>query len=81
MANTVMVMTGTIRKLKATEGFGFIRGEDGTDRFFHKSSVVGGVEVFDELAEGQRVSFVHQDGQKDKRTGELKGPRAIDVRV
>lgn len=73
-------MTGTIRKLKKTEGFGFIRGEDGTDRFFHKTAVAAGTN-FDVLNEGQRVTFEHREGNRDKETGQQKGPRAVQVEL
>lgn len=37
-------------------GFGFIRGEDGTDRFFHANGVAG-AKTFDQLVEGLAVEF------------------------
>jgi CspA family cold shock protein len=64
-------MDGTIKKVMAEKGFGFIRGKDGVERFFHHSAVksAGGI---DALREGQAVTFEHADGNK--------GPRAADVR-
>ncbi len=61
---------GTIKRL-TDKGFGFI--EDGSDKdmFFHSSAVEGA--SFDELQEGQRVSFNVGQGPK--------GPRAENVRV
>ena len=63
-------MTGTITKMTRDRGFGFIRGEDGADYFFHKSELRGGL-TFEQLNEGQRVSF--QTRESDK------GPRAADI--
>ena len=61
---------GTIRK-KTDRGFGFIRTERGKDLFFHRSALEG-VE-FDELREGQAVSFEEGEGRS--------GPQAENVRV
>lgn len=67
-------MTGVVRKKKDTEGFGFVKGEDGQDRFFHKTSLVAGEwEAIEETV--TQVTFDHQDGQNGK------GPRAVNVRV
>ncbi len=52
---------GTIKKL-TDKGFGFITRENGTDLFFHKSSLQG--VDFDDLQEGQRVSYTEGRGQK-----------------
>lgn len=42
---------GTIKKLVADKGFGFIKTEKGPDVFFHQSIVADG--EFDNLAVGQ----------------------------
>ncbi len=60
---------GTIKKLIADKGFGFIKGDNG-ELFFHRSSVEGA--NFEDLREGQTVEF--QEGQGPK------GPRAEGVR-
>lgn len=60
---------GTIKRL-TDKGFGFISSESGNDLFFHMSSVEG--VRFDELREGQKVSFNEGRGPK--------GPRAENVR-
>lgn len=65
-------MNGTIARLVRDKGFGFIRGEDGQDRFFHRSGV-GGSTRFEDLDENMRVSFEHEESGK--------GPRATDVRA
>ena len=60
---------GTIKRL-TDKGFGFIDSGDGKDIFFHSSSVVDS--SFDELREGQKVSFDVGEGPK--------GPRAENVK-
>ena len=66
-------MNGTVVRLNDDKGFGFIRGEDGADRFFHSSGLQPGTRRFEELRIGDPVEFTHTDGPK--------GPRAEDVRV
>ena len=63
---------GSIKKLVAEKGFGFISG-DRDELFFHRSSVVDG--SFDSLREGQQVEYQIDQGDRGK------GPRAKDVRV
>jgi len=59
---------GTIKKLVYDKGFGFIAG-DNNELFFHQSEVQ---EVsFDDLREGQSVTFTEGNGPK--------GPRAENV--
>lgn len=60
---------GTIKTL-SDRGFGFIRGENGTEYFFHRSAVEG--VAFEQLREGQPVEFEVEPSQR--------GPRARDVR-
>ncbi len=56
-------MTGTIKRLKAEKGFGFITGEGlQKDLFFHSNSLVG--VTFDELKEGDAVSFETEQSPK-----------------
>ena len=62
---------GTIKKLIAAKGFGFIGIEDGDDVFFHTSAIENA--SFEELQEGQSVEFELVDGPK--------GPRAEGIRV
>jgi cold shock protein len=61
---------GTIKRL-TDKGFGFIANEKGKDLFFHMSAVEGC--RFEELREGQAVTFNEGVGPK--------GPRAENVRV
>lgn len=62
-------MTGVVKRLVIEKGFGFIRTPDGVERFFHRSAVVD--DQFDDLREGQSVSFEEESSQK--------GPRASHV--
>ena len=61
---------GTIKRL-TDKGFGFIDTGSDSDMFFHMSAVEGC--TFEELQEGQKVSFTAGQGPK--------GPRAENVRV
>lgn len=61
---------GTIKKI-TDKGFGFISTGNGQDMFFHSSSIEGA--RFDELREGQSVTFTEGRGPK--------GPRAENVRL
>ena len=60
---------GTIKRL-TDKGFGFIDVGGGKDIFFHSSALQG--VTFDELEEGQRVSYTAGQGPK--------GPRAENVK-
>ncbi|MEK7615730.1 MAG: cold shock domain-containing protein [Patescibacteria group bacterium] len=56
-------MTGTIKKLVTDKGFGFIASEElPKDVFFHSNSCVG--VTFDELKEGETVTFETADSPK-----------------
>ena len=52
---------GTIKRL-TDRGFGFINTGTEKDLFFHSSSVQGG--SFDDLKEGQKVSYTEGKGPK-----------------
>ena len=61
---------GTIKKLIANKGFGFIEGEKG-EIFFHHSALEG--TTIEALSEGQQVEYEEGRGPK--------GPRAENVRL
>jgi CspA family cold shock protein len=63
------VSEGTIKRL-TDRGFGFIATGSGRDLFFHMSAVEG--VTFEELREGQRVSYTEGVGPK--------GPNAESVK-
>ncbi|HSC25802.1 MAG TPA: cold shock domain-containing protein [Vicinamibacterales bacterium] len=60
---------GTIKRLVSGKGFGFVAGDDGSEYFFHQSACSG--VSFDDLREGQAVTFEKGQGPK--------GPRAEQV--
>jgi len=64
--------TGTIAKIIDDKGFGFITPASGGDKdlFFHARSVVGDV-IFDDMREGDAVTYEVEDGPK--------GLAAVDV--
>ncbi len=66
----LIMAEGTIKRL-TDKGFGFIDVGRDKDLFFHSSSLEG--VSFDELQEGQRVTFTEAQGQK--------GPCAENVHV
>jgi CspA family cold shock protein len=61
---------GTIKKL-TDKGFGFIKTSGSKDLFFHSNSLQG--VSFEELSEGQKVSFTQGQGPK--------GPCAENVKL
>jgi len=62
---------GTIRRLM-DRGFGFIKGEEEGDLFFHRNDLEG-VE-FGSLREGQEVEFEKGEGRDGR-------PQAVKVRL
>ena len=67
-------MTGEIKRVDRSRGFGFIRPDGASeDVFFHTSALQG--LVFDELSEGQKVEFEKQPDDRDPRRS-----RAVNVR-
>ncbi|MEI8349067.1 MAG: cold shock domain-containing protein [Candidatus Omnitrophota bacterium] len=61
--------TGKIKKLVRERGFGFISDTDGSEVFFHQSSLAD--VQFGSLQEDQQVTFEVEKSPK--------GPRAINV--
>jgi len=66
------VGSGTIKKVVAERGFGFITSEDQKDYFFHRSSLDSTLD-FDRLVGGEKVEFEIEQSPK--------GPRAARVRA
>ncbi len=62
---------GTIKKLVADRGFGFIAAEDGKEYFFHRSGLDSSIN-FDSLSGGERVTFEIEASQKGPRAGRVK---------
>lgn len=63
-------MSGSVKWFNETKGFGFLTQDNGgNDVFVHFNSIQS--EGFKTLAEGQRVSFIVEQGKK--------GPQASNV--
>lgn len=61
---------GRIKKIIYDRGFGFVRGDDGNEVFFHRTEL--NTVDFDALEEGQAVEF--------EVVNSPKGPRARNLR-
>ena len=68
----VNVTTGTVKKVVADRGFGFISAEDAKEYFFHRSGLDSSLD-FDRLVGGEKVEFDVESSPK--------GPRATRVRA
>ncbi|MEO8571986.1 MAG: cold shock domain-containing protein [Chloroflexota bacterium] len=68
----VTVATGTIKKVVADRGFGFIAAEDEKEYFFHRGGLDSSLD-FDRLQGGEKVEFDVEQSPK--------GPRAAHVRA
>ena len=64
--------TGTIKKVVADRGFGFITSDDSKDYFFHRNALDSSLD-FDRLNSGEKVEFDIEQSPK--------GPRASRVRA
>jgi len=68
----VTMTAGTVKKIVADRGFGFITAEDGKDYFFHRGELDQSMD-FDRLVGGERVTFEVEASPK--------GPRATKVQA
>jgi CspA family cold shock protein len=66
----VLMTTGTVKKVVADRGFGFIVAEDTKEYFFHRGALDTSLD-FDRLSGGERVVFEIESSPK--------GPRASRV--
>ena len=62
--------SGKIKRLMKDRGFGFIRGSDGQEIFFHRSSLED--IPFESLSEGQDVDFEVEQSPKGPRAGKVR---------
>ena len=63
--------TGTIKRVIADRGFGFISADDEKEYFFHRGALDASME-FERLVGGEKVEFDIESSPK--------GPRAANVR-
>jgi cold shock protein len=68
----VLMATGTIKKVVADRGFGFIAADDTKEYFFHRGGLDSSLD-FDRLVGGEAVEFEIEQSPK--------GPRANKVRA
>ena len=61
---------GTIKKMVRDRGFGFIRGDDGKEVFFHRSGL--NAADYDILSEGDSVEYVVQEGPRGARAENVR---------
>ncbi len=61
---------GRIKKMVRDRGFGFIRGDDGKEVFFHRSGLAAA--DYDALSEGDAVEYVVQEGPRGARAENVK---------
>jgi CspA family cold shock protein len=61
---------GKIKKMVRDRGFGFIRGDDGKEVFFHRSGL--NAADYDSLSEGDNVEYVVQEGPRGARAENVR---------
>ena len=61
---------GKIKKMVRDRGFGFIRGDDGKEVFFHRSGL--NAAEYDGLSEGDTVEYVVQEGPRGARAENVR---------
>lgn len=61
---------GKIKKMVRDRGFGFIRGDDGKEVFFHRSGL--NAADYDGLSEGDTVEYVVQEGPRGARAENVR---------
>jgi CspA family cold shock protein len=69
LKEVITVVSGTVKWFNEKKGFGFIQQDGGSDVFVHHSAI--NMPGFKSLAEGDRVSFEVEQGNK--------GPAAKNV--
>ena len=62
-------MTGTVKKFDSTKGYGFIKGEDDKEYFFHRSALKN-IDP-SELEIGREVTFEDSEGSKGLRAEDI----------
>ena len=63
--------TGTIKKVVADRGFGFITTDDAKDYFFHRNALDSSLDS-DRLVGGEKVEFEIEQSPKGPRAGRVR---------
>ena len=63
-------MKGTVKMFNKEKGYGFIRGEDGKDYFFHYSVLV--MDDYKTAEKGEAVEFEVQESDRGLRAKDVK---------
>jgi cold shock protein len=71
----VNVTTGTIKKVVADRGFGFITADDAKEYFFHRNSLESSLD-FDRLVGGEKVQFEIEQSPKGPRASRVSAAAA-----
>ena len=67
---------GKVKKLVRDRGFGFVRGDDGKEVFFHRSGLAA--TDYDSLSEGDVVEYVVQEGPRGARAEHVRAVSAAE---
>jgi len=67
----VPVATGTIKKVVADRGFGFISADDQKEYFFHRDGLNASLD-FDRLVGGEKVEFQIEQSPKGLRAKDVQ---------
>jgi len=65
------VATGTIKKVVADRGFGFISADDQKEYFFHRDGLNASLD-FDRLVGGEKVEFQIEQSPKGLRAKDVQ---------
>ncbi|HAZ14889.1 MAG: hypothetical protein A2X86_21165 [Bdellovibrionales bacterium GWA2_49_15] len=60
---------GSVEKIFYGEGYGFVKGEDGVDYYFHENSVLNN--EFSKIEIGDHARFAHEMGNKGPQVSSL----------
>ena len=63
--------TGTVKKVVADRGFGFITADDTKDYFFHRNALDSSLD-FDRLNGGEKVEFEIEQSPKGARANKVR---------
>lgn len=67
--------TGTVRRMNASRGYGFIESRDGLSRFFHRSMCLTPYEL---LHDGCVVYFTPDEHERGPRAKDIQKLRVAD---